>query len=300
MKRINMTLDEVQAFVAVAQAASFKTAAELLHLSQPALSRRVDNLEQAMQVRLFERTTRRVSLTPAGHDFLVHAQAGLDALQTGAHQVVAEAARRATQITVACIPTLAIPVLPRVFAAYAAGQPELRLRILDEGSREVLRAVEAGEADFGLGLSGALRPDIDFEPILSEDYVLAMRRDHPLAGRVSISWRELLAEKMVAVAGESGNRSVIDHALSRLKRRPAVHFEANHIAGALGLVAAGLGVAAVPRLALDQQADSPLVGITLRQPRIARTIGLIVRRGRRLSPACQGLIQALRQELAGY
>ena len=297
MKRINMTLDEVHAFVAVASTGSFKSAAESLYLSQPALSRRIDNLEQALQARLLERTTRRVSLTPQGHDFLGHAMAGLDALQAGVSEVARESARRATHVTVACIPTVATHVLPRVFAAFSARHPEVRLRMLDEGSREVLRAVHGGEADFGLSLLGALSPDVDFQPILTEEYVLAMHRDHALAGRDSVSWRDLLQERMVSVAGDSGNRSLIDHALSRLKRRPTVHFEANHVSGALGLVAAGLGVAIVPRLALSLSAGPSLVGRPLRHPKIERTLGLILRKGRRLSPVCTELVDALRQEL---
>lgn len=300
MKRINLTLDEVQAFVAVAHAGSFKGAADALFLSQPALSRRVDKLEQALDVRLLERTTRRVALTPEGREFLGHAERGLEALRSGVDEVEREVARRAASLTVACIPTVASALLPRAFARLAADHPEIRLRMLDEGAAEVLRAVQSGEAELGLSFTGASHPEIDFQPLLTEDYMLALRADHPLARRASLSWRDLLAEPMVAVAGDSGNRVLIDQALSRLKQRPQVQFEANHVAGALGLVEAGLGVAVVPRLALSMGAGAALVGVPLKQPRIERTLGLITRQGRRLGGPAQALVQALRSELAAW
>lgn len=103
---------------------------------------------------------------------------------------------------------------------------------------------------------------------------------------------------MVAVAGDSGNRVLIDQALSRLKQRPVVRFEANHVAGALGLVEAGLGVAVVPRLALSMRPGAALAGVPLKQPRIERTLGLITRQGRRLGGPAQALVKALRSELA--
>lgn len=298
MKRINLTLDEVQAFVAVAHAGSFKGAADALFLSQPALSRRVDKLEQALEVRLLERTTRRVALTPEGREFLEHAERGLAALRMGVDEVEREVARRAASLTVACIPTVASSLLPRAFARLSAEYPDLRLRMLDEGAGEVLRAVQSGEAELGLSFTGASHPEIDFEPLWVEDYVLALRADHPLARRSALNWRDLLAERMVAVAGDSGNRVLIDQALSRLKQRPGVQFEANHVAGALGLVEAGLGVAVVPRLALSMGAGAALVGVALRQPRIERTLGLITRQGRRLGGPALALVQALRTELA--
>lgn len=298
MKRINLTLDEVQAFVAVAHAGSFKGAADTLYLSQPALSRRIDKLEQALEVRLLERTTRRVALTPEGREFLAHAERGLSALRAGVDEVEREVARRAAHLTVACIPTIASSLVPRAFARLAVDHPDLRLRMLDEGAPEVLRAVQSGEAELGLSFTGASHPEIDFQPLLTEDYVLALRADHPLARRAVLSWRDLLPEPMVAVAGDSGNRVLIDQALSRLAQRPVVQFEANHVAGALGLVEAGLGVAVLPRLALSTRPGGALVAVSLRQPRIERTLGLITRQGRRLGGPALALVQALQQELA--
>jgi DNA-binding transcriptional LysR family regulator len=297
MKRINVTLDEIQAFVAVARSGSFKSAADSLYISQPALSRRIDNLEQTLQARLLERTTRRVALTPQGHNFLGRAVTGLEALQAGASEVANETARLATRITVACVPTLANHVLPQVMAGFSRSHPQLRLRMLDEGTAEVLQAVQSGEADFGVSFLGTQSPDIEFHALMTEDYVLAVRPDHPLARRASVAWRDLADEKMVSVSGSSGNRILIDHALSRLKQRPTVHFEANHVAGALGLVEAGLGVAVVPRLALSLKPDASVLGLTLHHPKIERTLGLIVRKGRRLRPVCTELVNALKQEL---
>jgi DNA-binding transcriptional LysR family regulator len=294
----SMIADEMAVFARVVEANGFTAAARKLQVPKVRVSRAVAALERALGARLLERTTRRVALTSEGREFLAHAERGLAALRMGVDEVEREVARRAAILTVACIPTVASALLPRAFGRLAADHPELRLRMLDEGAPEVLRAVQSGEAELGLSFTGASHPEIDFQPLLTEDYVLALRTDHPLAGRPVLSWRDLLAEPMVAVAGDSGNRVLIDQALSRLKQRPVVQFEANHIAGALGLVEAGLGVAVVPRLALSMGAGAALVGVSLKQPRIERTLGLITRQGRRLGGPAQALVQALQSELA--
>ena len=293
-------LGALETFIAVVEEGSLSQAARRLDRTPSAVTKNLAALEDAMGARLLERTTRRVALTPEGREFLGHAERGLEALRSGVDEVEREVARRAASLTVACIPTVASALLPRAFARLAADHPAIRLRMLDEGAAEVLRAVQSGEAELGLSFTGASHPEIDFQPLLTEDYVLALRADHPLARRASLSWRDLLADPMVAVAGDSGNRVLIDQALSRLKQRPQVQFEANHVAGALGLVEAGLGVAVVPRLALSMGAGAALVGVPLKQPRIERTLGLITRQGRRLGGPAQALVQALRSELAAW
>src|SRR3982751_940503 len=107
MKRINFGLDELQAFVAVAEKASFRVAAEDLSISPPALSRRIDKLESTLGSRLLDRTTRRVSLTNVGRQFLEEARAALDGLEDAVLRLADNASLRRGQVTVACLPSVA-------------------------------------------------------------------------------------------------------------------------------------------------------------------------------------------------
>lgn len=298
MSRINFGLDDLQAFVAVAEKASFRAAADALHLSQPALSRRIDKLEMALGARLLERTTRRVSLTNVGRSFLDQARATLDSLEDAVLRLADHASLRRTQLTVACVPSVARHLLPGVLKAFSDTHPQVRIRVLDEDANTVLAAVLAGDADFGLNFVGAQDPGIAFDAIGQETYVLAMRREHPWATRDTVAWSELAGQKMVAVSRQSGNRVLMDNALSLLAHRPLAFYEANHVAGAMGLVEAGLGLAALPSLSLPASHPT-LTGVALVEPVIHRVLGLIARRDRPLQPVAAALYGRLRASLAG-
>jgi DNA-binding transcriptional LysR family regulator len=167
------------------------------------------------------------------------------------------------------------------------------VRILDDPANEVLASVLRSEADFGVNFIGTQEPEIEFLPILEEPFVLACRDDHRLARRRRVAWRELGTQEFMAVAKSSGNRLILDVALAGLKQRPAWFYEVRHISTLLGLVEAGLGVAAVPKIAMPPKGRSRLVGVPLVEPRVSRTMGLIRRRGRSLSPGAEHLYAML-------
>lgn len=295
--RINLEIGEIQAFVAVAEKASFKAAAESLFISQPALSRRIEKLEECLQTRLLERTTRRVSLTEDGRQFLVHAETVMEELQMAMQGMALRTAQKREHITIACVPSIANHVLPNALVKLIDKHPALRVRIIDESAQEVLNSVVSGAADFGVNFIGTQEADIDFKPICTEHYVLLVRKDHRLAKRKSIAWSTLAGEKLVSVSQNSGNRMLIDNALARLAHRPTIHYEINHITGAINLVAAGLGVAVLPELALAQDMHPNLKRIELTDPDITRTLGLITRKGSQLQPVAQALCELLVQSV---
>lgn len=289
MARINFDLQELQAFIAVAERSSFRAAADDMHLSQPALSRRIEKLESLLGARLLERTTRHVSLTSVGRVFLDQARAAIDQLEHAMLSVGDLAVQRSGLVTVACVPSVAYYFLPSVIRDFSERFPRIRVRLIDEGATTVLNSVVSGRADFGVNFFGTQEPDISFKVVLREHFVLAMRREHRWASRSRIEWEELANERFMTVAKESGNRLLIDTALARSGKRTVSHFEVGHIMTLLGLVEAGLGVAAVPQLALPLTPHATLVGVPLSHPRVARVLGLISRRGRPLAPAAQQL-----------
>ncbi|OZI59160.1 LysR family transcriptional regulator [Bordetella genomosp. 4] len=295
MSRINFDLQELQAFVAVAERASFRAAAEDLHLSQPALSRRIEKLEDLLGARLLERTTRRVSLTNVGRVFLERARSAIDELERAVLSIGDLAAQRGGLVTVACVPSVAYYFLPSVIRAYTERFPRIRVRIIDETANTVLNSIVTGRADFGISFFGTQEPDVDFKAVLREDFVLAIRNDHPLARRRSVSWEELSGERFMTVAKESGNRLLIDDALAKSGKRTVSAFEVSHIMTLLGMVEAGLGVAAVPQLAMPLTRHATLTSLKLEHPRVTRTLGLIARRGRPLAPAAQQLYNMVHQ-----
>lgn len=291
--RINYDILDLQAFVAVAERASFRQAAADVFLSQSALSRRIDKLEESLGVKLFERTTRRVQLTNVGETFLVNVRTALAGLEDAVLGIAELAAHRTGTITLACVPSAVWHFLPEILKEFSARYPRIRVRIHDESAQDVLNLVLNGEADFGINFAGAENPEIHFEPIHVESYVLAMRRDHPLAQRAQLSWKETVDLRYISVAKSSGNRSVIDAALAGIEKHPIIFCEVNHVSGVLALVESGIGVAAVPGLSVLPGRQDGLVGVPLVDPEIKRTLGLITKRDHSMAPAARTLFDML-------
>jgi len=178
---MNFDLPDLRAFVSVAKLGSFSAAAEELHLSQPALSRRIEKLESALGVRLFHRTTRKVDMTTVGREFSHRAGDLLNSLEQSLMGIRDVATHVSGEVTVACIPSAIRYFLPTILSAYHARYPRILLRIIDQGANEVLTTILRNEADFGLNYIGAQEPDLVFEPILKEPFVVACRTEHPLA-----------------------------------------------------------------------------------------------------------------------
>ena len=155
MARINFDLQQLQAFVAVAERGSFRAAADHIALSAPALSRRIEKLETILGARLFNRTTRAVELTPLGRVFLERARAALDDLESAMLGISDIAGSRSGRVTVACVPSAAIYFLPSVVRSFSERYPLIRIRVIDEAASQVLASVVSGESDFGISFMGS-------------------------------------------------------------------------------------------------------------------------------------------------
>jgi len=288
---INFDLNDLLSFRAVAELSNFRKAAESIHISQPAFSRRIDKLEQALGVRLLDRTTRRVTLTAVGRDFARKVQGILDDLDNTLLGIRGVAATRMGEVSIACVPSTVYYFLSQVIRRYHEQYPKIRVKVLDSGANDVLAAVARGEADFGLNFMGSQEPDIEFKSLLEERFVAACRRDHPLARKRKATWSDLAQYDFISVSKSSGNRLLLDQALAKVSGRPQPLYEAEHVTTMIGMVEAGLGVAAVPALAMPA-ADHPLlVSVQLIDPIVTRRIGLIRRKGRTLSPAAEQLYE---------
>ena len=290
---MNFDLADLRAFVAVAELSSFRAAADSIHLSQPALSRRIEKLEIALGVKLFERTTRSVSLTMVGRDFSRKARSLLDDLENSLLSMHQVAASQLGEVVIACVPSAVYYFLTKVLRNYHEQYPRIRVRIIDGSANTVLEAVARGEADFGINIIGTQEPEIDFRAILKEPFVLACHHDHPLAAKHTVSWAELGQYDFLTVDRSSGNRLLVDLALANSNARPSWCFEAQHVSTLLGLVEAGLGVAVVPRLSMPQGKHATLTMVKLIEPTVDRTVGLIRRRGRELPPAAGQLYKLI-------
>lgn len=279
----------VQAFIAIADHASFQKAAGGLHLTQTALTRRLQNLEALLGVKLVERTTRSVALTGIGRDFLPQARRLLSDLATALTEIRETGKAQRGDVSIACVPTVGIQYLPRVIQEYSARHPNNRIKILDHASSGVAEAVLRREAEFGINIGGPHHPELESLPLLEDRFVLICRDDHPLAKRRKLTWKQLEPHPLIFVGAVSGNRPLLDSALGARNLNLQSYYEVQRSSTAVGLVAEGVAAAIVPSLAMQRGAYPGIRVVALTDPVVSRALVLVSRKGSQLSPAAQAL-----------
>jgi len=286
------SIADLRAFVTVGEMQSFAAAAKALHLSQPALSRRISHLEDMLGVRLFDRTTRSVALTLLGGRFLGEMRGLVEDLDRSVLSLRDAADLEAGDVTIGCVFSAVHHFLPPVIRAFRQKHPKVLVRIIEEGADEVLASVKHGEADLAVNYIGMQDPEVEFTPLLKEPYVLACPAGHPLARRRSVRWEELAQYPLARVSHASRNRLFIDQALAELPPLPRPTIEVRHVSTLIGLVESGLGLAVVPRLTVPLR-PAAVVGVKLEKPVVNRTLAIVRRRGRSLSPAAAAFARLL-------
>lgn len=290
------SLPDLRAFATVGKLQSFAAAAKALHLSQPALSRRIASLEDLLGVRLLDRTTRSVALTAVGRRFLADIGQVLNDLDRSVVSLHDVARLEAGDVTVGCIFSVVHHFLLEVIGAFREQHPRVMVKLVEESGDEVLASVKSGQADFAISYTGMHDPDVEFTPLLKEPFVVACRPEHPLAKRRSLRWDEIGDYPYALVSHESRIRFLIDQALENAGPLPRPVCEVRHVSTLIGMVETGLAIAVVPQLTLPN-APAPVVGVPLEQPVITRTVGMLRRRGRSLSPAAEALARILLEEI---
>ncbi|MGH1414943.1 MAG: LysR family transcriptional regulator [Pelagimonas sp.] len=293
--RINYDFSDLEAFLAVKETGSFHAAAEQLNLSQSAITRRVQKLEQALDSSLFERSTRAVKPTLAAKRLQSRAEGILqDAKETTRamrDESVAFDHQRGAIVTVATIPTIVTDVLIPAIQTLRKTGSGARIRLIDGSANEVAEAVATGEADFGLCSIPMLEPATRFEPLLDDQIMLAVPQEHPLAGGHIHDWDELTGADLILPTRGTGNRLLIDEAMAKARRDLHWTYEVGRSTTALDLVVAGMGVALLPRSAIGL---GRVATCTLPDPTITRSVGLLSRLGQADTPAVQATKAAIR------
>jgi DNA-binding transcriptional LysR family regulator len=282
---MNISLRQLRAFLAVAKLRHFRRAADSLHLTQPAVSRHIAELESELEVKLFDRNTREVVPTEAGRYLHSAIERVLDELEGVLAHVHSENERRHGKVRVASVPTLSATLMPACIAACAQRYPELTVQLHDQVQALVLESVRGGEVDFGVTVEPADAEAFDSEVIMHDPFVLVCRRDHALAARAQIAWKKLKDQPLVLLDYASGSRRLIDRQLAHYAIEARVVQQTGHTQTAFSMVEAGLGITITPS-ASTRQLASALVALPL-VPVSRRAITLIRRRHRSLSPVAE-------------
>lgn len=264
---------QLRAFVAVADAGSFSAAALHLHLSISAVSLLVRELETSIGFRLFERTTRRVALTGQGAEFLLAARRALGELQQLTIQAHDISHRVSSRVTIAAPPVLAATILAPLLAKLYATQPDVVVQPLDCSVEKLGELVLSGHADLALGPVHAFAK-VEIEVLFGSPWVIWVGADHELATRQQLQWPELAKAGVVVATHDYDHYQAL--AIERIS--PEQQFTPNmvveNVTTALGMAAAGLGVALCPAYVEPMTRCWSLVKLPLTSPSIVRDIGI--------------------------
>ena len=257
-----MELRHLRYFVAVAEALSFRRAAELLHIAQPPLSAQIKGLENELEVKLFERTTRAVHLTNAGRVFLEEARAVLAAS--------AQAERRAKEAEHGLVGNLRVGIIPPVANAWLAAIlrrfrvqfPGVQLSLFSLTTTEQLNRLEARQLDVGLLRPPVTLPELDYKFVVESRQVLAMPSGHRLARRQRLQWPDFHDEEMVLMhpTAQHGFYDAFFAQCTKAGAKPRISQYAYDVQTKMWLISAGFGVA--PTTATLAEARRP--GLTFR------------------------------------
>lgn len=296
----NVSLRQLRAFDEVARQGAFAPAARELCLTQSALSESIRQLEDALGMRLFDRTTRTVGLTAAGQSFLLDVRQAFEQLEQGFQNLGDLAALRRGKVRIAAAPSvlavLLLPVLPALRAQY----PGIEVDLLEDSAEGIAQRVQAGTVDFGVGAAHPAAGDLQMQPLVSDGMGLVALANEPLLQAQHLAVADLahlpfvglttdtaISQLLAAAPGMTPNVLQTPLRLSN----PQLLFEA---------VSLGLGVSIVPALTAQHPSLGALGNVRFRlldEPRILRRTLLIQRPRRSMSPAAQLLFNALAGQL---
>lgn len=243
-----LSVRHLRAFLALAQTRHFTRAAQSIALSQPAFSAAIRALEDAVGARLFERDTRKVSLTAAGEAFEGPARRALQELQNGLDGLRGLNDQLQGRVTVAVLPSLAAGWLPPVLAAFTRQHPGIDVTVVDVLSERGIELVRSGQADFGITTQTADVHGLDSLWFASDRFELVCRNDHRLARAPRVTVRDLAGERFITQARHSIVGRYLTNVLSPAEAPRLMEVE--QLATVIGLVRAGVGLAAIPQFNL--------------------------------------------------
>ncbi len=295
-----MTVKQLRAFLAVAQSLSFAQACERLHLSQPALSLAIKNLEESLGGQLLTRTTRSVRLTPEGETLLPIARRLLVDWDNTEELLRQHFTLQLGKVAVAAMPSFAGNRLPAALKAFRDAYPRVNVAVHDVINERVMEMVRERRVELGVAFEPAALDGLQFTPLYNDRFVAVVPASSELASRDALSWVDLLGQPFIALQRPSAVRLLLEDSIVALHGKLPVAFESHQLATVGRMVAEGLGVSAVPSLCRGQMEELGARCLPLNEPQVERRVGLLHLAGHQLSSAAQAMADVLMAQALAF
>jgi LysR family transcriptional regulator, carnitine catabolism transcriptional activator len=298
MAKIDFSLRELRAFVALADLENFTRAAQAIHLSQPAFSALIRRLEEAVGVRLFDRNTRSVRLTPEGLLFEPSARQLLMDSERALSDISDQIELRKGRVHVAALPTISAGLLPAIFNEFRRSFPGIDLVLSDQLSEACIALVKEGRADFAL-VSNNARPgdldELDARLLCKHHYHLVCPSSHPLLIEKRLTLRKIAQYPFIQMTRNNSVRQALEAAIH--PRVMNTVLEVEHLGTVISMVNAGMGVSVVPTFTLHQFQWPTIATRPLVIPNLLRHIYVVKQRERSLSTASTAMLNLIVKSL---
>jgi DNA-binding transcriptional LysR family regulator len=290
---------QLRAFHLVADHRSFARAAQALFITPSGVSVLIREFENQLGYRLFDRTTRQVQLTRHGADLLDETRRHLEELEEAMARVGRSARGKLQTVSLGTTPLVAANILPQAMREYRRLRPELRVRLFDADQHAVLRELQAGKLDIGVGLfknvSGVRRV-----PLFRFSLALVRARRRGGTGGTDVPWSALEGQTVIALDPSSPHQQVIDRQLARSRVHIEIGCVANLLETQVALAEADEGVAVIPSFGLALCKHREVVMSRLVDPVVSMEFHQITQRGRSLPEGADEFMGFLKTHIAGW
>jgi DNA-binding transcriptional LysR family regulator len=295
-----ISLRHLRCFAAVADTGSFTLAAARLYQTQSSLTATIQQFEEEVGLKLFDRTTRRVVMTEDAARFKPIADKVLQEFDTAIGDLKAISLSHRGHVRIAAVSSMIEHALAPALAAFRRSYPDITISVSDGSADKVERAVLAGEVDFGMASRLNNFPDLTYLPILGDRYGVLFPDDHPLAEiKRPLRWDDLSGFEQIALANDTGIGAFLDsHPTLHLHHKASLQDRASSTTSLFAMLNLGGRIAVLPELSVMA---SPLKRFQFRElsdPVITREVCLITRQLRSFSPNTQRLVDALMESIA--
>ncbi|MET3289021.1 UNVERIFIED_CONTAM: LysR family transcriptional activator of glutamate synthase operon [Brevibacillus sp. OAP136] len=280
-----MEWHQIQYFQTVARTQHFTRAAELLSISQPALSRSISRLEEELGVLMFERQGRTIVLNQYGQRFLQRVERAIQEIEIGKQEILDAIDPDRGNVSLAFLHSLGIEFVPELISSFQAHHPQVTFQLSQASSDVLLDQIRTGSID--IALFARMKPEdgIRWEPLLTEDLYIIVSNYHPLAAFDEVELKEIANEPFIALKRGYGLRNITDKLFKEAGVSPHITFEGEDISTVAGLVATKLGVSLLPGVKVLETMQVKPLRVT--SPHCSRTIGIAWKEDRYLPPVAK-------------
>lgn len=290
-----MNLNHLYYFRVLAKEEHYTRTAKILSITQPSLSHAIACLEEELGVQLFEKHGRNAKLTKYGKLFLRYVEQSLEMLDEGKRILMEVSGVHGGFLDIGYIYTLGSHFIPGMLNRYMAekGENQIHFSFGQGTTRQVVDQLKEGVYDFVFSSYVEGEKDLEFYPVAEEELVLIVPKDHPLAAYQSIDLQDTIQYPYIAFAKNSGLRPVINQLFSQIHGQPQVAYEGEEDSSVAGLVAAGFGIAIIPKIPLLQTMNLSVLNIS--SPKIKRYIYLVIKKNKYLAPAVKDFAEFVKK-----